>query len=66
MEHLVGILDSLPHALVLASPTAVLWWVFAALPHPFAITLIVCGFGLLMKVGDIRLAWYSALLLQGV
>ena len=45
----MGILDSLPHASVLASPTAVLWWVFAALPHPFAITLIVCGFGLLMK-----------------
>ena len=49
MEYLVGILDSLPHASVLTSPTAVLWWVFAWLPHPFAITLIVCGFGLLTK-----------------
>ena len=45
----MGILDSLPHASVLTSPTAVLWWVFAWLPHPFAITLMVCGFGLLTK-----------------
>ena len=49
MEHLVGVLDSLPHVSVLTSPTTVLWWVFAWLPHPFAITLIVCGFGLLTK-----------------